>query len=96
MKWIIYILYYVIEIAYLFLKDANNINAIYEVKTLNVKDFNGEYKTIRYFNHQLLKYVWDECENAFKFLQGLDNGTTTLSKLLEKSHGLTTDEHECQ
>lgn len=81
---------------HLFLKDANNVNAIYEIQTSKIKDFNGEYKIIRYFKHQLLKYVWDERENAFKFLQGLDNGTTTLSKLLEKCHGLTTDEHESQ
>lgn len=61
-----------------------------------MKDVDGKRKIVRYFKHQLLKYVWDDRENGFKYLQGLDNGTTTLSKLLEKCHGLTADEHESQ
>lgn len=69
---------------------------MYDVKTSIIKDCNGERKTIRYFTHQLLKYVWDEKDNVFKYLQGLDNGTTTLSKLLEKCHGLTAEEYENQ
>lgn len=77
-------------------KDANNSDAIYDVQTSNIKDFNGKTKTVRYFKHQLSKYTWDENENEFKFLQGLDNGRTTLSKLLEKSHGLTPDEYASQ
>lgn len=76
-----------------YLKDANNSDAVYEVHTSIIKDLNGERKTVRYFKHQLLKYIWDENENAFKFLQGLDNGTTTLSNLLEKCHGLTSQEY---
>lgn len=69
---------------------------MYDVRTSVIKTGDGERKTVRYFKHQLLKYVWDEGENAFKFLQGLDNGTTTLSKLLEKCHGLTSDEYDTQ
>lgn len=61
-----------------------------------IKDLNGTIRIVRYFKHQLLKYVWDEQENVFKFLQGLDNGTTSLSKLLDKCHGLTSDEHASQ
>lgn len=81
---------------FIFFKDANDADASYDVKTSTIRDLNGEKKVIRYFKHQLLKYVWDDNENKFKFLQGLDNGTTTLSKLLEKCHGLTTDEYESQ
>ncbi|XP_025196662.1 probable cation-transporting ATPase 13A3 isoform X1 [Melanaphis sacchari] len=73
--------------------DANNSDAIYDVQISTIKDSNGKRKTVRYFKHQLLKYIWDENENVFKFLQGLDNGTTTLSNLLEKCHGLTSDEY---
>lgn len=40
--------------------------------------------------------MWDEEDSEFKVLQGLDNGTTTLSKLLEQCHGLTSDEYENQ
>jgi len=69
---------------------------MYDVHTSIIKDTNGERKTVRYFKHQLLKYIWDENENIFKFLQGLDNGTTTLSNLLEKCHGLTSDEYTNQ
>lgn len=82
---------------FLFLKKGgNNKDAIYDVQTSWVKDVNGKRIIVRYFIHQLLKYVWDDRENGFKCLQGLDNGTTTLSKLLEKCHGLTADEHESQ
>ncbi|VVC28869.1 P-type ATPase, transmembrane domain,P-type ATPase, phosphorylation site,P-type ATPase, cytoplasmic [Cinara cedri] len=76
--------------------DANNKDAIYDIKTSIIRNVNGERKSIKYFRHQLLKYVWDENENAFRVLQGLDNGTTTLSKLLEKCHGLTSDEYASQ
>ncbi|KAE9523697.1 hypothetical protein AGLY_015915 [Aphis glycines] len=76
--------------------DANNSDAIYDVHISIIKDSNGKRKTVRYFKHQLLKYIWDENENVFKFLQGLDNGTTTLSNLLEKCHGLTSDEYTNQ
>lgn len=69
---------------------------MYDVQTSLIKNENGEKKTIRYFKHQLLKYVWNERENAFKLLEGLDNGKTTLSKLLEKCHGLTSEEYEAQ
>jgi len=79
-----------------YLKDANNTDAVYDVHTSIIKDSNGKRITIRYFKHQLLKYIWDENENVFKFLQGLDNGTTTLSNLLEKCHGLTSDEYTNQ
>ncbi|XP_050530519.1 polyamine-transporting ATPase 13A3-like isoform X2 [Daktulosphaira vitifoliae] len=76
--------------------DMNNYNNIYEIKTSVIKCMKGEQKVVKHFEHQLLKYIWDDRENVFKLLQGLDNGTTTLSKLLDKSHGLTTEEHESQ
>lgn len=77
-------------------QDANNRDAVYDVNTSVIRDGNGERKSVRYFKHQLLKYVWDESENAFRVLQGLDNGTTTLSNLLEKCHGLTHEEYASQ
>ncbi|XP_050438622.1 polyamine-transporting ATPase 13A3-like isoform X2 [Adelges cooleyi] len=76
--------------------DANDCNKIYEIKTSVIKCFKGEPKTVRHFKHQLLKYIWDDRENVFRLLQGLDNGTTTLSELLEKCHGLTAEEHASQ
>lgn len=86
----------IVDKCFFYFKDANNTDAIYDVHISTLKDSNGKRKTVRYFKHQLLKYIWDENENVFKFLQGLDNGTTTLSNLLEKCHGLTSDEYENQ
>lgn len=83
-------------IYYYFFKDENNNYLTYDIKTSIINDINEKKKTIRYFNHQLLKYVWNDNENKFRCLQGLDNGTTTLSKLLEKCHGLTFEEHASQ
>ncbi|KAJ9581482.1 hypothetical protein L9F63_023340, partial [Diploptera punctata] len=54
----------------------------------------NEVRNLRYFYHNLLKYIWNDEINGFMRLHGLDNGSTCLSHIQDNSHGFTADQQQ--